>query len=139
MAASNLQLNSGRFDQAVILLRAIFGKEFCQGIFIFSDSCVVELQPFLDYFGGVDFFSIREIHHPRDELERLISAYDVTRAVTLCPFESIYLRIASFYGDEGSLIEISEVRISATHGRYVSLSPDPDRMVADQLYLTGAA
>ena len=137
MAAHNTLMTGDYFDKAVIIVRRIAGKDFCQAIILSSGLCVSELQIFLDCSEGLDFFSMRSVDHDVDELGPLMESYgDEVRTVTIYPFEEVSLKIASFHGNEKNLIEISEVRILAKGGGYVTMSPDPERIVADQMCLT---
>lgn len=139
MTANRTAINGYLFERAVVLIRSIAGREFCQSIILSSDLHIMELQPFLDCHEGIDFFSVRAVDHVNTDLNHLIASYgDGIRTILVEPFREVDLKVGGFHGDESSLIEVAEVCLYAVDGSCVSMSPDPDRNVADQMRLTSA-
>jgi hypothetical protein len=124
------------FSKAVVLLKNIDGKQFCQSIILISNKFVLEIQTYLDCYDYVDYFSIRSEDYDVNEIDRIIKSYGDDIAIReIAPFGSIHIEIGGMYGDENSLIDISEIRISSLNGDYITISPDPNRTVADQMCL----
>ena len=140
MAVDKFRLSGDVFEKAIVLSRVIAGGEFCQSIILLSDLHLVELQTYLDCCDGIDFFSLRSIDHVAADLSQLIASYGAgIKVITVYPFKDLRVQVGSLRGYESNMIEVAEIRISTTDGRYTAMSPDPDRLVADQMRITGIA